>query len=85
MYNDSKIKMDDIELEAGYISISFNEKILHSESIKDSASEDTQFPIFKEKGSEYKSKVVDYNFETKKGLIKGIHKGGRRVSAWQSG
>ena len=47
-------------------------KILLLRSIKDSASEDTQFPIFKEKGSEYKSKVVDYNFETKKGLIKGV-------------
>lgn len=72
MYNDSKIKMGDIELESGQISISFNDKILHATSIKDSSLSETQYPIFKEKGSEYKSKEIYYNFETKKGLIKGV-------------
>jgi len=72
LYNESKIKMDEIELESGYISISFNDKILHAESIKDSSSNEIQYPIFKEKGTEYKSKGVDYNFESKKGLIKGV-------------
>lgn len=72
MYNDSKIKMDDIELESGFISISFQEKLLHAESLKDSSEKETQYPIFKEKGTEYKSKSVDYNFDSKKGLIKGV-------------
>jgi len=72
MYNDSKIKMDDIELESGFISISFQEKLLHAESLKDSSEKETQYPIFKEKGTEYKSKGVDYNFDSKKGLIKGV-------------
>lgn len=72
MYNDSKIKMDDIELESGFISISFQEKLLHAESLKDSSEKETQYPIFKEKGTEYKSKCVDYNFDSKKGLIKGV-------------
>lgn len=72
IYNDSKIKMDEIELESGFISISFKDKILHAESIKDSSSKEAQYPIFKEKGTEYKSKEVDYNFESKKGLIKGV-------------
>lgn len=64
--------MDEIELESGFISISFKDKILHAESIKDSSSKEAQYPIFKEKGTEYKSKEVDYNFESKKGLIKGV-------------
>lgn len=72
MYNDSKIKMDDIELESGFISISFQEKLLHAESLKDSTEKEIQYPIFKEKGTEYKSKGVDYNFDSKKGLIKGV-------------
>ncbi|MBP6430031.1 MAG: hypothetical protein KA273_06480, partial [Bacteroidales bacterium] len=37
MYNESKIKMSDIELESGHISISFNDKILHATSIKDTS------------------------------------------------
>jgi len=72
LYNNSKIKMGNIELESGHISIGFENKELHAEGSKDSSDNISQHPIFKEKGTEYKAKIIDYNFETKKGLIKGV-------------
>ncbi|MFA6200925.1 MAG: putative LPS assembly protein LptD [Bacteroidales bacterium] len=72
MYNDSKIKFGDIELEAGQVSISFDKKELSAEGIKDSSGVLSQHPVFKEKATEYKSKGIDYNFDTKKGFIRGV-------------
>lgn len=72
MFDASEIKMEDIEMQSGYISVSFKDKQLHAENIKDSLEREAQYPIFKEKGTEYKSKEVDYNFNSKKGLIKGV-------------
>ena len=72
MYNDSKIKYGDIELESGKVSISFDKKQLSAEGIKDSTGVLSQNPVFKEKATEYKSKVIDYNFDTKKGFIRGV-------------
>ncbi|MDD2530307.1 MAG: putative LPS assembly protein LptD [Bacteroidales bacterium] len=72
LYNDSQIKMGKIELVAGHISIGFDSKQLHAEGIEDSSKNISQYPIFKEGGKEYKSKVIDYNIESKKGLISGV-------------
>jgi lipopolysaccharide assembly outer membrane protein LptD (OstA) len=72
MYNNSKLSMGDLDLESGFISVSFDTKTLNAQSIKDSLGEDAQYPIFKEKATEYKSKQIDYNFDSKKGLIKGV-------------
>ena len=72
MYNNSKIKFGDIELEAGQVSISFDKKLLSAEGINDSLGVLSQNPVFKEKETEYKSKGIDYNFDTKKGFIKGV-------------
>lgn len=72
LYNKSKIKYQSIELESGIMSIDFQTKALGAEGIKDSNNNIIQNPIFKEGGSEYKSKNIDYNFNTKKGYIKGV-------------
>ncbi len=72
LYNNSKINMGKIELEAGHISIGFESKQLHAEGIEDSSKKITQYPVFKEGDAVYKSKMIDYNIETKKGLISGV-------------
>lgn len=72
LYNEAKVKYQNIELESGMMSIQFDKKELSAQGIKDSSNNLTQFPIFKEGTTEYKSKNIDYNFDTKKGLIKGV-------------
>lgn len=72
LYNESKIKYQGIELESGEMSINFKTKSLGAHGIKDSNNNMVQYPIFKEKGTEYRSTNIDYNFDTKKGYIKGV-------------
>ncbi|MFV0501596.1 MAG: putative LPS assembly protein LptD [Bacteroidales bacterium] len=72
LYNESKIKYQGIELESGEMSINFKTKALSAQGIKDSNNNMVQYPIFKEKGTEYRSTNIDYNFDTKKGYIKGV-------------
>lgn len=72
LYNESKIKYQGIELESGEMSINFKTKSLSAQGIMDSNNNMVQYPIFKEKGTEYRSTNIDYNFDTKKGYIKGV-------------
>ncbi|MDR1006146.1 MAG: hypothetical protein LBL74_04705 [Bacteroidales bacterium] len=72
LYNNGKVNFDANELEAGYISINFDDKRLYATSIKDTSDKQTQHPIFKDDGKDYQSKELTYNFDTKKGLIKGV-------------
>ncbi len=72
LYNESKIKYQGIELESGEMSINFQTKSLSAQGIMDSNNNMVQYPIFKEKGTEYRSTNIDYNFDTKKGYIKGV-------------
>lgn len=72
LYNESKIKYQGIELESGEMSINFKTKALSAQGIMDSNNNMVQYPIFKEKGTEYRSTNIDYNFDTKKGYIKGV-------------
>lgn len=72
LYNESKIKYQGIELESGEMSINFKTKSLSAQGIMDSNNNIVQYPIFKEKGTEYRSTNIDYNFDTKKGYIKGV-------------
>ena len=72
LYNESKIKYQGIELESGEMSINFKTTALSAQGIMDSNNNMVQYPIFKEKGTEYRSTNIDYNFDTKKGYIKGV-------------
>lgn len=72
LYNKANVKQKDINLTSGYITINLDTKNISAQPIKDSLNKDSQEPIFKDATNEYKSKELKFNFDTKKGVIKGM-------------
>ena len=66
------VKYEGIELQADYLEIDFEKSIVIAKGLPDSNDVIKNFPVFKEKGQEYKSAEMVYNFNTKKGLISKI-------------
>lgn len=72
LYNKAKIDYDKMKLESGFMTVNFDTKTLFAEGVKDSTDTIAQAPIFKEGNTEYKSKELKYNFDTKQGLISNV-------------
>lgn len=66
------VEYEDIKLDADYLEIDFARNEVLAKGMRDSTGTLTNTPVFKEKGQEYKSGEMVYNFQTKKGLIKKI-------------
>lgn len=69
LYGDGKVDYKDIELKANYIQMSMDSNIVYATGQKDTANKMVGEPIFKDKGGEYNSKTMRYNFKTKRGYI----------------
>ncbi|MFT4754533.1 MAG: lipopolysaccharide assembly outer membrane protein LptD (OstA), partial [Salibacteraceae bacterium] len=72
LWGEAWVEYEDIKLDADYLEIDFAKNEVLAKGIADSTGEINNTPIFKEKGKEYKSGEMVYNFQTKKGLIKKI-------------
>ena len=70
LYNYAQVNYKNTELKAGFILINFNNNIIYATGIKDSLNDYTQRPILKEKGDEYISDTIKYNYKSKKATIK---------------
>lgn len=71
LYGKAFIKYGDIELKAGFISFDFATKTVQARPSKDSLGNPTELPTFSDKGQEFSADMMDYNFDTKKGLVVG--------------
>ena len=71
LYGKAFIKYGDIELRAGFISFDFATKTVQARPINDSLGNPSQLPTFNDKGQEFRADLMDYNFDTKKGLVVG--------------
>ncbi len=69
LHNNANVKQKKIDLSSGFITINFDSSSLWAMPIKDSAGNNTQYPVFKDGEDEYKSRELRYNFESEKGLI----------------
>ena len=69
MYGDGKVDYKDIELKANYIQMAMDSSIVYAAGQRDTAKKMVGEPIFKDKGGEYNSKTMRYNFKTKRGFI----------------
>ena len=69
LYNDAKIKYQQIGLNADYVEIDFPKNLLYASGSKDSTGKDTGVPEFTEGGQTFKSKTINYNYTTKRGYI----------------
>ncbi|WP_347840863.1 putative LPS assembly protein LptD [uncultured Draconibacterium sp.] len=69
LYNEAKVKYQNIELEAYYIELDLETKEIYAEGVRDSLGEMTQKPIFRQGSEEYESETMRYNFESEKAFI----------------
>lgn len=72
LFREADIKYENIELKSGYVEIDFPKKTVYSTFIKDSTGKEIQVPDFSEGQQKFKSKVMTYNYETKRGFIQNV-------------
>lgn len=72
LYNNVLITYQDIKLEATRVDIDFETNKIYAKGIKDSLGRDTGTPKFTQGEQAFESKSMQYNFKTKKGLIKEV-------------
>lgn len=69
LYNQADIKYQDIGLKAGYVEIDFPLKTVFSTGTKDSVGKEIQVPEFIQGQQKFKSRVMTYNYDTKRGFL----------------
>jgi lipopolysaccharide assembly outer membrane protein LptD (OstA) len=69
MYNQADIKYQDINLKAAFVEIDFPQNMLYASGVKDSTGKDQGTPEFAQGDQTFKSKLMRYNYNSKKGYI----------------
>ena len=72
MYGNGKILYGDIDMSAAQISMDMDSSQVQAIGVPDSIGELIGNPVFKDNSGEYESKVMKYNFKTKRGYITDI-------------
>lgn len=72
MYGGSKIIYGDIDVSASQISMDMDSSQVHAIGVPDSVGELIGNPVFKDNSGEYESRVMKYNFKSKRGYITDI-------------
>lgn len=71
LYGNAVVKFGKIELKAGFIEYNLKDKNVKAYPILDSAGNQVQFPEFTDGNETFTSKMMAYNFETKKAYVEG--------------
>nr|MBA3706099.1 LPS-assembly protein LptD [Bacteroidota bacterium] len=72
LYGNAQVIYEDLKLNAGFIEIDFEDKLVRATGIKDSLGKDTQKPVFVQGEDKFTAGSITYNFDTKKGKIKDV-------------
>ena len=72
LYGDGKLNYEKIELTSAVITMNMDSSTVYARGVTDSTGVETGTPIFKEGETPYESKIMCYNFKSKKGFINGI-------------
>lgn len=72
LYTDGKTFYGDMELDADYTEISFDNNELFASGIADSVGFVTGNPVFKQGASQYRAQEIKFNFTTQKGKITNV-------------
>lgn len=72
LYRKADIKYTDVNLKGGYVEINFPEKQVHATGCPDTTGKMSEYPEFTQGTLKFKVKVIDYNYETKKGYIQTV-------------
>lgn len=72
LYDSVEVKYEDIILTANYMEIDFDKNELYARGTKDTSGNLKGNPVFKQNETEFKSYEINYNFNTKKGLVSNV-------------
>jgi hypothetical protein len=72
LYREAELNYQTTNLKAGFVEIDFDRSELYATFQLDSLGKEIGKPVFKEDDKSFTSKEMRYNFETEKGLIKGV-------------
>ena len=72
LYHQAQVNYEDIELQAEHIILNWNDNTVYAIGLPDSTGKIVGEPIFKEGGKTYHCESILYNFNSKKGKIKGM-------------
>lgn len=72
MYRTAKIAYDQMSMEAAVIALNWKTNLVKATGVPDSAGRLDGLPVFKERQDTYNANEINYNFNTKKGVIQGI-------------
>ena len=69
LFNNGDITYTDINLKANYIQIDFLNDMIYAHGTRDSLDNEIGVPEFTQEEMKFKSKIMNYNYKTKKGYI----------------
>ena len=72
LYGEGKVNYQNIELTSAVITMNMDSSPVYATGVTDTAGVETGSPIFKDGETPYESKIMRYNFKTKKGFINSI-------------
>ncbi len=73
LYGDAVVKYQQIELKAAYIEYGFEDNKVNAFPTLDTANNPIGKPQFSDNGQAYEADTIRYDFDTKKGYIKGVY------------
>ena len=73
MYGESQVDYENIELKAEYMEFDMGNSVVKATSMNDTAGIAVGKPVFKQEDETFESDTINYNFKTKKGMIKDIY------------
>lgn len=72
LYGEGKVNYQNIELTSAVITMNMDSSTVFAKGVADTTGVETGTPIFKDGETPYESKIMRYNFKTKKGFINNI-------------
>ena len=69
LYNKAEIAYEDIGLKAARVEIDFKKNIVSAKGINDTTGKEVGTPEFKQGSETFRSKTINYNYKSRKGLI----------------
>lgn len=72
LYGEGKVNYQNIELTSAIISMNMDSSTVYARGVTDTTGVESGTPIFKDGETPYESKIMRYNFKTKKGFINDI-------------